>query len=103
MFKKSLNVYFGEWKNGKPHGYGKIFNPDRDFYYEGYFEGGLPSYYGVFLTEGINYTGQLKLSRAEGNGVYKQKETIIEGEFKQNYPSKNCTEKGLNYQFKGEF
>jgi len=57
MFKKSLNVYFGEWKNGKPHGYGKIFNPDQDYYYEGYFEAGLPSYYGIFLAENIQYQG----------------------------------------------
>jgi hypothetical protein len=63
-----LNVYYGEWKNGKPHGYGKIYNPERDFYYEGYLEEGLPSVYGIFLTNNVLYRGCIKFGRAEGKG-----------------------------------
>jgi hypothetical protein len=59
-----------EWRDGLPHGKGRLIYPDGSLY-SGYFVKGVPSGEGRFVSsQGWYYEGELIKEQAEGRGVF---------------------------------
>jgi hypothetical protein len=60
--------YRGEYREGRPHGLGKMFFPDGSIF-TGYFYDGIPHGEGRMITnQGIYYEGQVFEGQADGQG-----------------------------------
>lgn len=63
-------VYVGEWKNGEPHGFGKMYFPDSSVYV-GTFKNGRATGEGRYIySNGSYYEGEIQNNQAEGNGIF---------------------------------
>jgi hypothetical protein len=67
---QSGTVYVGEWKNGQPHGFGKMYFPDSSLYV-GTFRNGHADGEGQYIySNGSFYEGEIQNNQAEGNGTF---------------------------------
>jgi hypothetical protein len=68
--KNQKKSYDGEWKDGLPHGKGKVFY-DNQTYFEGYFKNGVADCDDGFIVfpNGSFYRGQVKNSKSNGHGI----------------------------------
>ncbi len=82
---KDGGIYEGEFKYGKPHGYGKMTWPGGDVY-EGDFQKGLRHGEGVqTYADGSIYSGNFRLGFMDGIGTYKWSDgAIYAGGFQKN-------------------
>lgn len=67
------NVYLGEYKDGKPHGSGKMIYAETDKMktYNGTWSDGVFDGYGTLIyNDGSMYRGGFKVGQKHGNGVY---------------------------------
>jgi hypothetical protein len=61
--------YVGEWKDGKPHGFGLMYYQRRKFLYRGYFFQGVFHGEGtLFMHEKVLFTGEFKQGIYHGTG-----------------------------------
>jgi len=86
--KNQPNFYFGEWKNGKYNGRGRLYNYHWKLKYDGMFKDGLEHGLGTsfYLSGNIEYSGKWKDGKYHGKGtLYKNapgKNVLIEGLFR---------------------
>ena len=81
--------YEGEWKNGRPFGFGKVY-AKNGIYFEGSFEGGLANCEEGILVyaDGSFYRGSFKDNTFSGRGIfiYKRNSTKYYGDWLNDKP-----------------
>lgn len=82
-------VYLGQWKDGAPHGFGRVFY-NKGGYFQGSFDCGMAMCSdGIFIyPDGTFYRGQIKDSSANGTGilVYRSGEMVYNGTWLDDKP-----------------
>ena len=88
-------VYYGQWKYGVPHGFGRVFY-NQGGYFQGTFNNGIAMCSdGIFIyPDGTFYRGQIKDSSANGTGilVYRNGEMVYNGTWLNDKPYGNGRE-----------
>jgi hypothetical protein len=76
------DFYEGEWRNGKPHGRGKVTFPETGGYYIGNLKDGLAHGKGTLVDTHYKYVGEWKNDKRNGFGKAILTDQIYEGEWK---------------------
>jgi hypothetical protein len=85
------DVYEGEWKDGVPHGHGKMVYSDGDVY-EGEWKDGVPHGHGKMVySDGDVYEGEWKDGDPHGHGKQKYSDgTVYDGNWIDGTPNGHC-------------
>ena len=80
--------YEGEWKNGLPHGYGRIIYDDGSLYEGCFKQGTAECRNGLYIKEdGSYYKGEIYMNKAHGKGAFISDKICYDGEWYEDYPN----------------
>lgn len=79
-------VYQGQWINGKPDGYGKIYFPNGELFEGEFIDGKAAGPGRYFYQTGAYYEGNVDDNQARGQGKYHSDEISFEGTWEDSKP-----------------
>jgi hypothetical protein len=82
------NAYYdGEWKDGLPHGQGRLYYDCGSLYEGPLNKGVIDGEHGLYIfPNGSYYKGAFRNDAAHGNGIYKSEDVYYVGEWENSQP-----------------